>query len=760
MNMHLWIIHHPLTHQIGWALLHSLWEGALIGAGFVVARFALRRRSANARYLAGCVSLTLLLAAPVLTAVLGAGHSAASATGTVASSGASAVAAPVFEPAGFGNAYAAPSAATFGDWGLGWLGQVAPLLTVVWLIGVGFFSARLTRSCWQVRGMRIRDNELADAAWLATLRDLQRRLGVSRPVRLLKSGLVEVPTVLGWLRPVILLPAATLGGLTPSQLEAILAHELAHVRRLDYVFNAFQCVVETLMFYHPVAWWISRCIREERENACDDLVVEVCGDRLGYARALATLEGYRAGLPELAFAANGGSLLNRLRRLLGVSRESGRVTFREVSGLALLGIGLVLILLGVRMLLTVPSYRSTARFRIERDQTDIPGLADQRSVTTYDPYFIQTEFEVLQSETVLGKVVEQLDLNREWGKKYASGEKLKTSESIVLLKGRMELRVVRNTSLIEIRVYDWKPEEAARIANAIAEAYCAFRHERLTQMQRSGVKALEDRFAEQEAKVREAQRKVEELRAKLNISDAAASAEGPAPMMTADTLRQLERSRIESKAEYVRQLTLLDRLKILGQDPGPGSLAQALSTAVPDTVLAGLQDRLTSAELQLVAARKAFDPEHTEVVKAKAIIEDLHKRIKERVEGVMLGLEARVLSLSNSLVNLQLEVGRATTNDLEQANTTRPYFAAKAEVEELKRFRQILDAKIAYEKVEVNLPGTRMVQIVDKAVPWSRPVSPDPARAAALIVLGVLLDLLGLFLLTGRPGSRSEASPA
>ena len=139
------------------------------------------------------------------------------------------------------------------------------------------------------------------------------RLGVSRPVRLLKSALVEVPTVIGWFRPVILLPAATLTGLTPGQLEAILAHELAHVRRLDYVVNAFQCLVETLMFYHPVAWWISRCIREERENCCDDLVIKVCGDRLAYARALAT--------HGRASRRNAGPGLRRERRLAAESHS-------------------------------------------------------------------------------------------------------------------------------------------------------------------------------------------------------------------------------------------------------------------------------------------------------------------------------------------------------------------------------------------------------------------------------------------------------
>jgi hypothetical protein len=211
-----------------------------------------------------------------------------------------------------------------------------------------------------VRTIRLRDNELVESEWIERLNDLRRRFGLSRPVRLLKSALVEVPTVIGWLRPVILLPAASLTGLTPGQLEAILAHELAHVRRFDYLVNAFQCLVETLMFYHPVVWWISRCVREERENCCDDLVIKVCGDRLEYARALATLEEFRAELPQLAFAASGGSLLNRIRRLLGVSDDNQPASARQLGELALLGIGLVLILMTSLLVLVWGQQRPVA----------------------------------------------------------------------------------------------------------------------------------------------------------------------------------------------------------------------------------------------------------------------------------------------------------------------------------------------------------------------------------------------------------------
>ncbi|HOW79558.1 MAG TPA: Wzz/FepE/Etk N-terminal domain-containing protein, partial [Verrucomicrobiota bacterium] len=117
------------------------------------------------------------------------------------------------------------------------------------------------------------------------------------------------------------------------------------------------------------------------------------------------------------------------------------------------------------------SYSSKARIKIDRDQTDISGLADRSTLAGYDPFFIQTEFELIQSELILGKVIADLDLNTEWGRKYASGERLRTPETIALLKQRIDLRTVRGTSLIEIVVYSEKPEEAARIANAIADAY-------------------------------------------------------------------------------------------------------------------------------------------------------------------------------------------------------------------------------------------------------------------------------------------------
>jgi capsular exopolysaccharide synthesis family protein len=389
------------------------------------------------------------------------------------------------------------------------------------------------------------------------------------------------------------------------------------------------------------------------------------------------------------------------------------------------------------------SFSSTTRIKVERDQSDIaPFLGDRGASMGYDPYFIQTEFELIQSELILGNVIKDLDLNKEWGKKYANGDTLKTSETIVLLKGRIDLRPVRNTSLIEIRVYSEKADEAAKIANAVAEAYKDFRQKQRNKLSTGGIEALELRFKEQQKRVEDLQKKVDGLRVELNISDAIASGEGPSPLMTAETLRKLESLRIESKTEYVRQSTLLEYLKGLGKNRGPEGLAQAIPSAAPDPGLSSLLDQLTLAEQRLVAQGKQFGEKNVEVISSKALVEDLHSKITNRVDGIILGLDARVLSLSNSLVNLENEVALATTNDVMRANQTRPYFSAKRELDELQRFRQILDWKIASEKIDVDLPKTTMVEIVDKAAPGLRPVRPNkPLNIALGIIIGLVVGV-------------------
>jgi len=172
--------------------------------------------------------------------------------------------------------------------------------------------------------------------WQQRLSALASHLQVRRTVRLYESVVARVPALIGWIRPVILVPAGALINLSAEELEAVLAHELAHIRRHDYLVNLLQTVVETLFFYHPAVWWINRNIRSEREDCCDDLAVELCGNPLTYVRALTALEQTRLCAPRLAMAADGGGLLRRVQRLLGASHTPRTSPTAWIAGIGVL----------------------------------------------------------------------------------------------------------------------------------------------------------------------------------------------------------------------------------------------------------------------------------------------------------------------------------------------------------------------------------------------------------------------------------------
>lgn len=296
------IFEHPDVWTLGWTLLHFVWQGALVALTLAVANACLHRRSARSRYAAASAALLAMLALPVATFVVS--RSAPPQPGAVDSASVAArVPGPVL------SVDRAPARWTRVQErvvdGLPWL-------VAGWSLGVLALSIRFLGGWLLVRRLARSASPLPD--WQATLERLCGRLRVSRPVRVCESLLVEVPTVVGWLRPLILLPAATLAGFTPMQLEALLAHELAHIRRLDYLANLVQTLAETLLFYHPAVWWASHRMRVEREHCCDDAAVALCGDPLGYARTLARLAGLRS--PATVMAASGGSLFARVKRLI------------------------------------------------------------------------------------------------------------------------------------------------------------------------------------------------------------------------------------------------------------------------------------------------------------------------------------------------------------------------------------------------------------------------------------------------------------
>lgn len=277
----------PLVQSIGWALVHFIWQGTVIGAVTALTLRAIAEARPTVRYFVACAGLAIMLLVPLWAVVTS--HSADSIS-------------LVSVPASSGEPFQVE--------------RVLPAAVVVWVIGVALLSLRLLVACLGVERLKRATHEVDDAVSLR-VSGLAHRLGIERAVRVFESNLVRVPTIVGCLRPVILLPAIVITGLPAAHLDAVLVHELAHVRRHDYLVNVMQSIVETLLFYHPAVWWCSRQVRIEREHCCDDLALEACGDRVAYANALTRLEELRGLTPMLSLNVTGGRLIDRVRRVLG-----------------------------------------------------------------------------------------------------------------------------------------------------------------------------------------------------------------------------------------------------------------------------------------------------------------------------------------------------------------------------------------------------------------------------------------------------------
>ncbi len=325
---------------LGWTLIHFLWQGALVGVLFASTRVLLRGVGPRVRYALACLALALMVVLPATSFLLKVSPSQPVGEQSVLS--------PERTQARTSPLATRINAATPGpqsslssrDRGTGLLDHSLPWIVLFWTMGVATLSIRMAGGWLYARRLKWEGTEEASPELKVTFRNLVKRVEVSRPVRFLLSTRVEVPMVIGWLRPFVIVPLSALAGLSPQQLEAILVHELAHIRRYDYLVNLLQTIVETLFFYHPAVWWISRQIRTERENCCDDWAVMVCGDARVYARALTQLEEQRRSTV-LAVPASGGSLLTRVRRLLALPTRRRHSSGLAIAGMVVLAVGAI-----------------------------------------------------------------------------------------------------------------------------------------------------------------------------------------------------------------------------------------------------------------------------------------------------------------------------------------------------------------------------------------------------------------------------------
>ena len=554
MNLILELVRHPAASRWGEVLLHFLWQGTAVAALLAVVLARLRHATAATRYQLACAALGLMAVLPLATWLvldgsdwlpLGAGPG-----GSMT---------PVAPPSG-----AAPLVAA-GVSNLPWRGAVM----LAWILGAAGFGLRLIGGWWQARRLTERNVVPLGEPWAGRLRELARRLEVSRPVRLLESAAISAPLVLGWLRPVILMPVGLVTSLSPGEVDAILAHELAHLCRHDYLVNLAQRLIEALLFYHPAVWWVSERIRVERENCCDDLAALAVGDGRVVARALVALAERNVGIPALALAADGGALGERVRRLLGAESAGGRI---GLGRWLFRGAGILLLVLGgfwaFSQAMAPKLFVAVARLRLETPlAAGEPGKSGG-----YDPYFIQTEFEVIRSQSVLREVAERFGLAKAMS---VAGTPLTPEQATAWLRERVRINQFRNTWLVEIQVAADTAQLAADLANGVVEVY----------LDRSRARRSEKGMKERDIMERAAQERRKEaeeiIAGRLQIEEELARL-APLDRTRKQLSERVDSMRREYEARRASYEALAERIRELGLAlQTTGGAGEVIDAAVP-----------------------------------------------------------------------------------------------------------------------------------------------------------------------------------
>ena len=309
------IISEEILQVIVWTIIHSIWQISLAGIVYLALKYFFRNSDSRVKYLLGLSAMAIIVVTVIFTAIYQTMSINTSAQPVATES------VIIAENVALGKAGDIPQSknevtlmtqlnafVSYNQW----------LIGSLWILGVCIFMLRLIGGMIWLK--RLKSNYLQELPmkWYTRMLEINEKLGIKKSIMLAESTLIKVPMVIGYFKPVVLLPAGAITGLSPEQIEAIILHELAHIKRHDYLINIVQSVVESILFYHPVIWWISSEIKDERENCCDDIAVQLSGDSVSYARALASLRIFTDSAPAMAITVvrNRYKLLSRITRIL------------------------------------------------------------------------------------------------------------------------------------------------------------------------------------------------------------------------------------------------------------------------------------------------------------------------------------------------------------------------------------------------------------------------------------------------------------
>jgi polysaccharide biosynthesis transport protein len=415
---------------------------------------------------------------------------------------------------------------------------------------------------------------------------------------------------------------------------------------------------------------------------------------------------------------------------------------------------LVVLTATVVTFLLEPTYQSTAKIEVHRDASDISGDIQIGSRTallgggpSYDPYFIQNEYEVIQSEAILTNVINDLKLQEKWGKKYGRAGSMNTQTVLKFLRQRLGVAPKRNTQIIEISYIssfggtDPEPSkaEAREIANKIAECYRTYRLDLRKKLSADGIKSLRESLAVSQADLTLAQSNVDFLRVKLEVPDYVATADSPSALLTADTLRKYEQLRIEAQSEFDFEKTRLNNLQGVPEKSRPQAI---LSSGIADLgiqSLATLLEQKTLIDQKFAEIQAVYGPSNQDWVRVSRQVEDLEKKIKDATAGILLGLESKTTALGQRATNLARDKAEAERQDFVKVQQSQPYFEWKRRLFHHQETWRLVDMRVRQEEIELKLPKQSMVQVIEPAELALKPYSP---KWGLNIGLGIIVGLV------------------
>ena len=391
---------------------------------------------------------------------------------------------------------------------------------------------------------------------------------------------------------------------------------------------------------------------------------------------------------------------------------------------------------GTAITLTLPrTYSASTRILIELEAPDV-AIWQQQALWEYNPFFLQTEKEIIRSKPVLHDVIRRLDLRKKWGAFYVDeGESMSLRDAYLMLRDSIGIEQYRDTKLVEIRVQRSTPKEAepwieaSQLANAVAEAYRDYRLRRMRDELAVGIESLRDERRKQQEKVTTAEQKLQALRVEGGISTI------NRVQLDKSELHQLEMTRIAAKSDMLVRKARLDEIRKLEGD----ELLNSIRYVVQDAGLEAFRRQLSETQINLKLLQESYGPNHPEVVRARTGIAEIRKKLDDALVGLKLGLEADYQVAKSKFAAIDEELHSARDADI--AREGADYLSFRNAEEDLVLQRQILAAletRLSQEGIELELPRTP-VKVVDPAEPDERPVAPNlPLNIILSVVVGLM----------------------